>query len=115
MLKRLTILGSVLAGFYVPVLSAGTLTGLTGDLDVILAGHSVLFAPTGGDNLAINGPFAGATIGVPFPAEIMMLNLASGPVQFTHGTYIIGLQLEPLTHSLGAVTPTSPTTFSSFF
>lgn len=115
MIKRLTILGCVRAAFYVPVLTAGTLTGLTGDLDTILAGQHVVFSPTGGDNLTVVGPFAGAAIGVPFPAETTMLNFASGAVQFVHGTYILGLQLEPLTHSLGSVTPTGPGTFSSFF
>jgi len=98
-----------------PVVRAGTLTGTSGDLNIALAGQVVTFAPDGPNNLTITGDFAGATVGVPFPAQITLLNLVSAPVQFMHGTYIIGLQLEPLTNSLGQVTETSGSTFTSFF
>lgn len=98
-----------------PLMNAGTFTGLSGNLDIMLAGQTVVFAPTGSPNLTIVGPFETATVGVPFPAQLTMLDLASGPVTFDHGTYVLGLSVDPVTPSLGQVTPTSPTTFNSFF
>jgi hypothetical protein len=103
------------AVMFLPVVHAGTLTGLTGDLDILLAGQTVTFSPSGANNATIEADFAGATMGVPVPAELLTLDLASTPVVFQHGTYILGLQLEPLTHSLGHVTVNGPGTFSSFF
>lgn len=115
-MKRLMVCAAVAAIILcLPVVHASTLTGTSGNLDLVLGGNLVQFAPTGANNLTIVGPFAGAPVGVPFPAEVTMLNLVGPPVVFQQGTYIIGLQLKPLTNSLGTVTPTSPTTFSSFF
>jgi hypothetical protein len=115
-MTRLSLCAAVaVAAIFLPVVNAGTLTGLTGDLDLLLNGQTVTFSPTGGNNATIEADFAAATMGVPVPAELLMLDLGSTPTVFQHGTYIPGLQLEPLTHSLGHVTVTGPGTFSSSF
>lgn len=106
---------AVLAALCALQLAASTLTGSSGAVQLSIGGRAVNFSPDGAPNLAITGPFDTAVPGMPFAAELTQLDLASSPEVFTHGTYIIGLQLEPLTHSNGQVTATGPGAFSSFF
>jgi len=99
-----------------PVAHASTFTGSTGDLDIAIAGMPVHFTPNGFPNLTMVGPFDTAVIGVPFAADVTMLDLVSGPVQFVHGTYTIRLAVEtPPPNSTAVVTEISPTSFSSVF
>jgi len=99
-----------------PVAHASTFTGSTGDLDITLAGMPVHFTPNGVPNLTMFGAFDTAVVGVPFTADVTMLDLLSGPVQFVHGTYTIRLAVQPPPpNSTAQVTAITPTTFSSFF
>jgi len=99
-----------------PVAHASTFPGSSGPLDINVGGMPVHFSPNGSPNLSMAGPFDTAVLGVPFSADVSMLDLVSGPVQFVHGTYTIRLEAQtPPPASTAQVTETAPMVFSSFF